>query len=110
MATHIAIMLALQESPTHNGPASVNDYRALLAAFQSTSARMKAFSANFNALLVGAPDGLSEDERSSRIASAAIEYEDARGEFLAAVAKLHEFTISQIVSSRPLIQSSATHG
>lgn len=104
----IAIMLAIEEILAHNLPAESNDYRALLEAFQSTSATMKACSASFNALLVELPAGLPQDERSSRIAAAAAAYEDARGEFLAAAARLHEFTISQIVSSHPQIQLSAT--
>jgi len=87
-------MLAIEEILAHNLPAESNDYRALLEAFQSTSATMKACSASFNALLVELPAGLPQDERSSRIAAAA--------------ARLHEFTISQIVSSHPQIQLSAT--
>lgn len=107
-------MAALQESLSQTlgkkSPASPSDYGTLLAAFQAASERMKTSSASFNKLLVAVPSDMPEGERRSRIATAASAYEDAREEFLDAVAKLHEFMIGEIISSRSTIQFSATHG
>jgi hypothetical protein len=97
-------MLAVQEPLTEIRTAATSDYGALVASFHAASMHMKACSASFNALLVGVPSGLSDDERTSRIASAAGAYESAREEFLSASATLHALLIDEIVASRPAIQ------
>lgn len=109
MTEFSAIMAALQQPLIQDRLAPAYDYVALVAAFQAASTNMKACSASFNALLVGVPSGLSDDERTSFIASAAAAYEDSREEFLRASSRLHSFLIDEIVASRPVIHSSAHH-
>ncbi len=111
------MMLGLQESPVQNDElaagkdkVAASDYATLLAAFQTASAKMKASSAAFNAVLISLPAGLSDEDRTSRIASAATTHEEAREAFLSIASQLHGTMIRQIVASHPVIRTSAQHG
>lgn len=93
-------MLALQE--TQSAPA--NAYAIVLAAFDEAYRNMKTCSGNIQALLSERNVGLAGPELRARIASAGQAYETARAECIIASAKLNQYLIAKIVSSRPAIQ------
>lgn len=89
--------------------ASQNRYGCLRADFDAAYKKMMDSSREFNAVLVTVPAGLSPDERQARKGHAAQVYEDAHEQFMAAVAKLHEFMVRQIILSRAALQPAAPH-
>ncbi len=100
------MMTAIAECKSANG----TQYRTLLANFDAAYRNKKNSSEDFNNALLGFSAGPPPHEGRSRIDSASRAYEDARAEFQFAVARLNEFLIGQIVSSRSTIQSAASHG
>jgi hypothetical protein len=89
--------------------ANEGQYHTLLASFDAAYRNMKNSSEGFNSVLLGVPAEFPEQEGRSRIDRASRAYENAREEFQCAVAKLNEFLIGQIISSRSTIQA-ASHG
>ncbi len=89
--------------------AGENSYGSLRADFDSAYKRMMESSREFNAVLMTVPLGLSPAEHRARKDSAAQEYEVAHERFMVAVAKLNEFMIRQIISSRAALQPPAPH-
>jgi len=85
-------------------------YRTLLANFDAAYRNMKSSSEDFNNALAEVSGGLPQHEAKSRIDQAGRAFENAREEFMFAVAKLNAFLIGQIISSRSSIQASASHG
>jgi hypothetical protein len=92
------------------GSASESQYRYLLANFDAAYRNMKSSSEHFNTALAEVSGGLPQHEARSRIDQAGRAFENAREEFMLAVAKLNEFLIGRIISSRSTIQASASHG
>jgi hypothetical protein len=90
--------------------ASQSPYRTLLANFDAAYRNMKNSSENFNNALAAVSAGQNQYEGRSRIDYAGRAYEDARDEFMFAVAKLNQFLISQIVASRSTMHAAANHG
>jgi hypothetical protein len=88
--------------------AGENSYGSLRADFDAAYKRMTDSSREFNAVLMTVPAGLSPEENRARKDGAAQAYEVAHERFLAAVAKLNEFMIGQIISSRAGIQVAPT--
>jgi hypothetical protein len=84
----------------HSRPEKEQRYGSLRADFDAAYKKMMASSREFNAVLVNVPAGLSPEEQQARKNSAAQAYEDAHARFMSAVAKLNEFMIGQIISSR----------
>jgi hypothetical protein len=89
--------------------ANQTQYRTLLANFDAAYRNMKNSSEDFNTALLEFSAGPSAYEGRSRIDRASTAYEDALEQFQLAVAKLNEFLIGQIVSSRSAIQHATTH-
>ncbi len=87
--------------------ASQNRYGLLRADFDAAYKSMTDSYKQFNAVLVSVPPGLSPEAKQARKDSAAQAYEDAHERFMAAVAKLNEFMIGQIISSRAALQPPA---
>jgi hypothetical protein len=83
-------------------------YGCLRAEFDAAYKRMMDSSREFNAILMTVPAGLSPEAQQARKDSAAQQYEDAHERFMAAVAKLNQFMISQIISSRAALQPLST--
>ena len=88
--------------------ASQNTYGSLRADFDAAYKKMMDSSREFNAILMTVPAGLSPEAHQARKNSAAQTYEDAHERFMAAVAKLHEFMIGRIISSRAALQPRPT--
>jgi hypothetical protein len=86
---------------------NANLYRSLRVDFDIAYRRMMDSSREFNAVLMCVPAGLSPEEWQTRKDRAALAYEDAHEQFMAAVAKLNEFMVGQIISSRATLQSAA---
>ena len=89
---------------------NTSHYRTLLASFDAAYRNKKKSSEDFNKTLLEFSAGPPSDEGRSHIDRASTAYEDAREEFMLAMAKLNEFLIGQIVSSRSTIQAAASHG
>jgi hypothetical protein len=89
--------------------ASGSQYGILLANFDAAYRTMKNSSEDFNNALAEVSTGQYQHEGRSRIDYAGRAYEDAREEFMFAVAKLNEFLIGQIISSRSSIRAAASH-
>ncbi len=83
--------------------ANADLYRSLRVDFDTAYRKMTDSSREFNAVLMCVPAGLSPEEWQARKDGAARAYEDAHEQFMAAVAKLHEFMVGQIISSRSTI-------
>jgi hypothetical protein len=83
--------------------ASENLYRSFRADFDVAYKKMTDSSREFNAVLMDVRADLPPEERRARTDRAAQAYQDAHDQFMAAVAKLSEFMIAQIVSSRSAI-------
>lgn len=79
-------------------------YSYLRADFDAAYKKMMDSSREFNAILMSVPAGLSPEAQQARKNAAAQAYEDAHERFMAAVAKLNEFMIGQIISSRAALQ------
>jgi hypothetical protein len=94
------------ESRSVNG----SQYCILLANFDAAYRNMKNASEDFNNALAEVSGGLAQHEGRSRIEGASRAHENAREEFMFAVAKLNEFLIGQIISSRSTLQAAANHG
>jgi hypothetical protein len=90
-------------SASNSNPASENVYRSLRADFDAAYKNMTDSSREFSAALMDVTAELSPEERRARTDSAAQAYEDAHERFLAAVRKLSEFMIGQMISSRSTI-------
>jgi hypothetical protein len=90
--------------------ANASHYRTLLANFDAAYRNKKNSSEDFNKALLEFSAGPPPHEGRSRIDRASTAYENAREEFTFAVARLNEFLIGQIVSSRSTIQAAASHG
>jgi hypothetical protein len=85
-------------------------YRTLLANFEAAYRNMRSSSEDFNNALAEVSAGLNEHAGRTRIDEAGRAYEEARDEFMYAVAKLNEFLIAQIISSRSTILETSAHG
>jgi hypothetical protein len=83
--------------------ASESIYRSLRADFDAAYKNMTDTSRQFTAVLMDVAAERSSEERRARTDSAAQAYEDSHDRFMAAVAKLNKFMISQIISSRSSI-------
>lgn len=90
--------------------ASESQYRILLVNFDASYRTLKAASETFNNALAEFSEGQYQYEGVSRIDYASRAQEDARIEFMLAVAELNEFLIGQTVSSRSSIGAAANHG
>jgi hypothetical protein len=96
--------------PAECRSASESQYQILLANFDRACRNVKQASEDFNNALAAFSAGQSQHEGRSRIDYASRAYEDARQEFMLAVAELNEFVINQIISSRATIREAASHG
>jgi hypothetical protein len=83
--------------------ASENLYRSFRADFDAAYKKMTDSSREFNAVLMDVTADLSPEERRARTDRAAQAYQDAHDQFMAAVAKLSEFMIAQMIASRSAI-------
>jgi hypothetical protein len=99
-APFVKIMAA---SAIDSRSANANIYRSLRADFDTAYKKMTDSSREFNAVLMCVPAGLSPEEWQTCKESAGKAYQDAHEQFMAAVAKLNEFMIGQIISSRAAI-------
>jgi hypothetical protein len=81
-----------------------NRYGTLRMEFETAYKKMMDTSREFNSVLMTVPAGLSAEERQVRKENAARAYEEAHERFMAAVAKLHEYMIGHIISSRAALQ------
>jgi hypothetical protein len=84
-------------------PASESAYGALLANVNAAYRNLKNASEDCANALADVPGVPPHDPGISRIARASRAYEDAREEWLLAVAKLNDFMISELISSRSTI-------
>jgi len=82
-------------------------YACLRAAFDTAYKTMVESSREFNLVLMTIPIGLSPEAQQVRKNNAAQTYQDAHEHFLSAFAKLNEFMIGQIISSRAALQPAA---
>ena len=94
-------MSTLQEAPRTSAPDTERVYASLLVAFEAAYSNMRATSEYLNALLVNAPAGLPDPERSERVVSASAACEDARQQFASAASEMTRFLIADMISSRP---------
>jgi hypothetical protein len=90
--------------------ASESQYHILLSNFDAAYRNLKAASETFNNALAEFSAGQYQYEGRSRIDYASRAHEDAREEFMLAVAELNEFLINQIISSRAMIREVASRG
>jgi predicted metal-dependent hydrolase len=103
---YLKIMIASAVGPRS---ASENLYRSLHADFDAAYKNMTDSSREFSAVLMDVTAELSPEERRSRTDSAAQAYQDAHERFKAAVSKLTEYAIGQIISSRSKIHLVVPH-
>jgi hypothetical protein len=85
-----------------------NRYETLRLDFDAAYKKMMDSSREFTAILMYPSPGLSPEERRERKDSAALVYEEANERFMAAVARLNEFMISQSIASRSQLQPVAS--
>ena len=87
---------------------SENRYQSLRVDFDAAYRKMRDSSREFSAILMTVPAGLSPEERQARKDAAALAYEEAHERFMAAVAKLNQFMVAQIIASRSKLQPPAS--
>jgi hypothetical protein len=92
-------------STANSSPASESRYGSLRADFDAAYKKMTDASREFNAVLMTVPVGLSPEAQQARKQAAGCAYQEAHERFMTAVAKLNEYMISRIISSRAALQS-----
>jgi hypothetical protein len=87
--------------------ANQHTYGCLRGDFDTAYKTMVESSREFNLVLMTIPIGLSPEAHQERKNRAAQAYHDAHEQFLTAFAKLNEFMIGQIISSRAALHPAA---
>lgn len=99
----------MSASAVDSRSAHQHTYGCLRAEFDASYKTMVETSREFNAVLMTIPIGLSPEAQQVRKGNAARAYQEAHRQFLAAFARLNEFMIGQIISSRAALQPPTLH-